>query len=89
MDNTISEIYGEQKPVMEKDAIQLLKEIKKKKLSMKTENPMKIHVLEIKKFIDEINEFLENNKFENTDTFDFNELFLKINKTKKVKHIEV
>jgi hypothetical protein len=100
-DDTIGEVYGEQKPVKEKSALDLLYEIKTK--ASKSSNnsnainyPKKNMVLEIKKLIDEINEFMANNKYSSSVDNSFEELFMNINNIKKKKkdknknkHIEV
>ncbi len=54
--------------------------------------PKKNLILEIKKFIDEINEFMANNKYSSSIDTSFDELFMNIKKEKyknKKKHIEV
>lgn len=99
-DDTFGEVYGEQKPVKEKSALDLLYEIKmkSKKVSnnlISQKSPKRNLILEIKKFIDEINENMTNNYSSSIDT-NFEELFININNIKKKKrknnknnHIEI
>jgi DNA polymerase elongation subunit (family B) len=92
-DNTIGEIYGEQKPVKEKSALDLLYEIKtrtKKTNNLVADKSKKKLILEVKKLIDEINEFTSNNKYPLSIDTSFEDLFINIsNNNKKNKHIEV
>lgn len=101
LDDTIGEVYGEQKPVKEKSALDLLYEIKTK-ASKSSGNSTPINsskknmILEIKKFIDEINEFMANTKYSSSVDNSFEEIFMNVNNMKKKKkdknknkHIEV
>jgi DNA polymerase elongation subunit (family B) len=75
----------------EKSALDLLYDIKVNQNSNKIKNvksSKKNIILEIKKFIDEINEFMSINKHASLIDNSFEELFININK-KKNKHIEV
>jgi DNA polymerase elongation subunit (family B) len=87
IDDTIGEVYGDEKPVKEKSALDMLIEIKAKKAlknnASHNTHPKKNLVLEIKKFIDEINEFMENNKYSTEIDSSFEELFMNIDKMSK------